>query len=117
MLRQLDLSLSCFPALPFRPDSALIDPAAEDLDLFRLKRLLSERHLLFAAEAQDATHQARSLAVAGYDDRAGLSALHRQPFHVQPQLRHRALGPVTPGTVPLKDRSHVAREVNGLPRC
>src|SRR5262245_5289282 len=52
------------------PFGSFVNPFANQFDLIGLERGAAERHSRLVAFAQNAFHQARSLAVSGNDDRA-----------------------------------------------
>ena len=97
-----------------RPNGALVDPEANELDLFGGKLLTLQRHLIQIAFADNAPIEPAFGGVAFDNQRARDAALKDDGLHIQPQTAILLLGAVTAETRLEKDRLYVANEVDAL---
>ena len=96
----------------FRPRGALVDPALQSRDLFRLERRAVERHARFPAPALDALDQAAFFTRSRHDDRAADAAPHGPRFDVEPQLRFGLRPAVAAIAGGAQDGFHVSRVID-----
>src|SRR5436190_11417740 len=70
---------------PLRPDDALLDPAADRLDLSLRKRIRFLGHALLGVLLQEQREERALGRVSGLDAGASVAALHRQGPRAEPQ--------------------------------
>src|SRR6187397_1952602 len=81
------------------PSRALIDPGAEQADLFRRQAFPFLGHNEILLDASDQLNQPTRCAVAGHDDRAVVTAPQGIVFVVEPQTVFLLLGSVAGITI------------------
>src|SRR5581483_2621060 len=94
-----------------RPRGALVDPAADDLDLIVGKRRAAGRHARAEVGADHAVIQTAPVGVARTD--VGFRpAAHRIGAPIEPQAAHLLFGTMTPDAARLENRLHVALKID-----